>query len=281
MAPPVHREPCVTILARPPAGARRLAPAPATQPHGRGSVTARIEHARFLPAASPHRSGAVPLRRRALGTRLAARPGRRLAAPGTQPRRGALRVPLAFVVGIEDLPAVPLRRGIQGGAAGADQAPRGDDGREPAAFDLAGGEHGISAPSAAFRGGALRPAGPQSRPPGLRRARRVRRSRSRSRARHGLQPLISAISPCGPPTDATVSRQSAASAATVSLIVLSGGPAGPLKGIRHHLPNRARHRGSPRRPPQQPRNRRTVFAGPSTASAEPIVQDRDSRRTLT
>ena len=59
--------------------------------------------------------------------RLPVRARRILAAPRAQLRRGPLGVALPVGVRIDDLPAVPLGRGIQRGAATTDQAPRGGD----------------------------------------------------------------------------------------------------------------------------------------------------------
>ena len=72
--------------------------------------------------------------------------GRMLAAPRAQLRRGAVVVARPVGVRADDGPAGPLGRGIERGAGSADQVPRGGDGFQPAAFDVAGGKtHILSA----------------------------------------------------------------------------------------------------------------------------------------
>ena len=68
--------------------------------------------------------------------------------PRTQPRPVSVGVPLPLAVGVDDGPAGPLGRRVDGRRAGADQSPDGDDGLKAGGLDIAGGEtHGISARS--------------------------------------------------------------------------------------------------------------------------------------
>ena len=89
----------------------------------------------------PQLCGAVPLRRSAILAQLAARPRRTLAAPCAGTLSGAGRVAPPSVFGVDELPAGPLARGIQGGSMPGDQAPGTGNRQQPADFDIVGGPH--------------------------------------------------------------------------------------------------------------------------------------------
>ena len=89
----------------------------------------------------PQLCGAVPLRRSAILAQLAARARRTLTAPCAGTLSGAGRVAPPSVFGVDELPAGPLARGIQGGSMPGDQAPGTGNRQQPADFDIVGGPH--------------------------------------------------------------------------------------------------------------------------------------------